>query len=262
MPKKQEQKEKKDPTRAPTIPDEDVYDAMIIILKGEAPPQKHWSKAFKAAARKIYRNKKLVLAQEHFDPLLGEKAERIVYENLILPREREVEAIVKLFIKDTKYDNAYKLHEKIRHVYAGISRETIQNIINEDPIHARVQPRFLNRPQSRPIEAERPMDIHQVDLVDLRGYSVQRGGKIYRFVLSILDVFSRFLWLVPLHTKKSAIVAEKLYDIYIQFGSPVRFQSDQGTEFKKEVKLLCSKLGCCVIYSRARHPESQGKVER
>ena len=37
---------------------------------------------------------------------------------------------------------------------------------------------------------------------------------------------------------------------------------DQGGEFKKALKLLCDRMNIKLIYSRPRHPQSQGKVER
>ena len=52
---------------------------------------------------------------------------------------------------------------------------------------------------------------HQVDLMDLgkRG-SVGFKGIVYRYVLSIMDVFSRFIWLRPLARKTSKAVAAEL----------------------------------------------------
>ena len=52
---------------------------------------------------------------------------------------------------------------------------------------------------------------HQVDLMDLgkRG-SVEFKGIVYRYVLSIMDVFSQFIWLRALARKTSKAVAAEL----------------------------------------------------
>ena len=87
-------------------------------------------------------------------------------------------------------------------------------------------------------------------------------GKTYKYVLSILDVFSRYHWLVPLQTKKSSHVARELVRIYRDHGAPRVIQHDQGREFEGAVAALCKKLAIKVVKGRPYHPQSQGKVER
>ena len=48
----------------------------------------------------------------------------------------------------------------------------------------------------------------------------------------------------------------------MEYGSPEIIQCDQGGEFKKALKLLCDHMNIKLIYSRPRHNQSQGKVER
>ena len=102
---------------------------------------------------------------------------------------------------------------------------------------------------------------HQVDLMDLgkRG-SVEFKGIVYRYVLSVMDVFSRFIWLKPLTSKTSKAVAAELKTIYMENGPPIVLQSDQGSEFKGAVKGLCRKLKVKMVHSSPYHPQSQGKI--
>lgn len=110
------------------------------------------------------------------------------------------------------------------------------------------------------------MDVqvrYQVDLMDLgkRG-RVKYQGIVYRHVLSVMDVFGRFIWLRPLKSKHSKEIASELKSIYMEYGPPLLLQSDQGSEFKGDVKRLCRKMQVKMIYSRPHHPQSHGKVER
>ena len=41
----------------------------------------------------------------------------------------------------------------------------------------------------------------QLDLVDMNLQAVKYNGKSYRYILSMMDIFSRFHWLVPLQRK-------------------------------------------------------------
>lgn len=87
-------------------------------------------------------------------------------------------------------------------------------------------------------------------------------GVTYRYVLSVIDVFSRFIWLRPIDKKFSKTIAKELQSIYLEHGYPRVIQCDQGPEFKGAVKKLCRRLKIKIICSRPYHPQSQGKVER
>ena len=84
----------------------------------------------------------------------------------------------------------------------------------------------------------------------------------YQYILTIQDVFSRYLWLRPLTYKTSKVVSKALGDLYIEVGPPKVLQSDRGGEFKKWVKKMCKNLNVKMIQSRPYHPQSQGKVKR
>ena len=91
---------------------------------------------------------------------------------------------------------------------------------------------------------------------------MKTNGHFYRYVLTVIDAFSRFLWLRPLESKSSQVITSESESIYIEHGSPEIIQCDRGGEFKKALKLLCDRMNIKLIYSRPRHPQSQGKVER
>ena len=109
------------------------------------------------------------------------------------------------------------------------------------------------------------MRAHHVQsqhLVDLSKQAVEFAGKTYRYIISVIDVFSRFLWLTPLSSKSSRHTARELKKIYKRHGPPDCLQSDQGLEFYGHVESLCKRYKIRRIRSRPYHPQSQGKVER
>ena len=61
---------------------------------------------------------------------------------------------------------------------------------------------------------------------------------IYKYIMSVIDIFSRFLFLRPLQTKETSEVAEHFLDIYMEHGPQEILQSDQCPEFKAVVKRL------------------------
>ena len=55
---------------------------------------------------------------------------------------------------------------------------------------------------------------------------------LYRYDLTVIDAFSRFLWLRTLESKSSLAIASELESIYMKHGSPEIIQRDQGGKFK------------------------------
>ena len=98
--------------------------------------------------------------------------------------------------------------------------------------------------------------------MDLSKDAVEHDGRVYRYVLSVMDVFSRYCRLRPLEKKASHHVSQALKAIYAEHGPPDRLQSDRGSEFEGKVRPLCKALKIKLIKSRPYHPQSQGKVER
>ena len=75
----------------------------------------------------------------------------------------------------------------------------------------------------------------------MKGIQVEYKGKTYWCILSLMDLFSRFHWLAPLERKKISFVKKELKRIYILHGIVECIQSDNGGEFKKDVKSSCKK---------------------
>ena len=94
------------------------------------------------------------------------------------------------------------------------------------------------------------------------GKGVSLNKKSYRYVLSVMDAFSWFVWLRAVREKSSEVISDEIENIYLEYGPPCVIQSDQGGEFKGAVKRLCHRMNIKLIYSRPFHPQSQGKVER
>lgn len=53
----------------------------------------------------------------------------------------------------------------------------------------------------------------QIDLVDMSNQHVEHEGKVSKYVLSVMDVFSGFHWPYPLQRKSSRHVSTQLLKI-------------------------------------------------
>ena len=88
----------------------------------------------------------------------------------------------------------------------------------------------------KPITANRVNEGWQIDLIDMQNDIIKHNDQTYRYMLSILGVFSRFLILRPLKRKKSGQIADELEKKFSEHGNPSIIQCDQGTEFKGKVE--------------------------
>ena len=104
--------------------------------------------------------------------------------------------------------------------------------------------------------------IHQIDLVDMTNLKVECKGNTYKYILSSMDVFSRYHWLCPLGRKRSLDVKREVKKIYDVHGLPHVIQSDNGGEFKGKFEDYCRDSKIKMIKSRPYNPKAQGKVER
>ena len=126
----------------------------------------------------------------------------------------------------------------------------------------KIRPLFQNKALLRPIKAGKVQERHRVDLVNMQSMPVTVGGITYKYIMSVIDIFSRFVFLRPLQSKESAEVAENLRKIYNEHGPPEILQSDQGQIQKVIVKTLCEALNVRFIKSSACSPQTQGRDER
>ena len=88
-----------------------------------------------------------------------------------------------------------------------------------DKSNYRRNAKFLKKAELKPIRATDVHVGHQIDLRDMsKKGSVKINGHLYRHVLTVIDAFSRFLWLRPLGSKSSQVIASELGSIYMEHG--------------------------------------------
>ena len=99
----------------------------------------------------------------------------------------------------------------------------------------------------------------QVDLIELTS---QPSRLDLRYVMCILDCFTKYLWTYPLF-RKCQEELRFFFDHWItDYGVPGIIQTDNGREFNNsEVDDLLMELLATVVHGRSRHPQTQGKVE-
>ena len=74
-------------------------------------------------------------------------------------------------------------------------------------------------------------DIWSLDKLDLKHYGPE-NNRGYRYVLVIIDNFSKYGWTIPLKNKKAQTIRNSFEDILISSKrKPNLIESDRGKEF-------------------------------
>ncbi len=187
--------------------------------------------------------------------------ERTIINGKRLLQKSEMKKLIKKTFNRVKGSGYRRLCYTLKEDFQGVTERATNTHLKALPDRQLAGPVFDNKADMRPVKASAVQERHQVDLVDLRNIPARWNGKIYLYVLSVLDVFSRYVWLTPLETKHSSKVAHALRDLYTREGAPKILQSDNGGEFKRHVTKLCEQMNIKQIKSAPYHPQSQGKIE-
>ena len=116
----------------------------------------------------------------------------------------------------------------------------------------------LHRPVKRKFK-KRQVFVHDIDeiwaadLADMSSFSKDNKG--FKFLLLVIDIFSKYGWIIPLKNKEGLTVANALKSIFEE-RKPEKLWTDKGKEFyNKSVK------GLIEIYS-TENEEKSSVVER
>ena len=103
---------------------------------------------------------------------------------------------------------------------------------------------FINEIYSKPPKKYYPTnktdvyhvdDIWSLDILDLKDYGPE-NNRGYRYVLVIIDNFSKFGWTIPLKNKNAQTIKDSFENILINSKkSPNSIESDRNKEFYNNI---------------------------
>ena len=127
---------------------------------------------------------------------------------------------------------------KEQHKIASMSKKDIKSRLAKQALWQVYipPPKEIQHPH---YDVTKPNEQHQFHLLYIL-YNLFEGNT-YKYILTGIDVASRYKVARPLMTKKSSEVAFLLETIYKKGGVKKVFQCDNGSEFKNEVTKLLEK---------------------
>lgn len=86
----------------------------------------------------------------------------------------------------------------------------------------------------------------------------------YKYVLLVVDSFSRWCEAIPLKSQEASVVAEALFaEVICRYGAPLILVSDRGQNFlSKLVAAMCELFDITRHHTSSYHPQTNSTVER
>lgn len=113
-----------------------------------------------------------------------------------------------------------------------ISRKQVQDWLRQQEVYTLHKPARRLYKRSRVIVPGIDAQF-QADLCDVQNLS--RYNKGYKYLLTCVDIFSKYAWVVALKTKQGQELVKAFQTILSSGRKPSKLQTDQGTEFLNRV---------------------------
>lgn len=129
-----------------------------------------------------------------------------------------------------------------------IGRRRIRQFLNNEDPYSLYKPIRKTFPRSKVI-VNTIDSMWDGDLADVSNISSHNDG--YKFLLVLIDIFSRYLFIIPLRNKHHQNIIDGLKSVFQTERKPHTLRTDKGSEFKNRwVKTYLKKEGINVIYTQ------------
>ena len=96
--------------------------------------------------------------------------------------------------------------------------------------------------------------------MDLTGPFIESEG--YKYILTFIDHFTKWIETRPLRTKEANEVVEGIFSIYCRQGAPIQIVTDNGPEFTSMFSIaLQESHNCKLIFTTPYHLQTISLVE-
>ena len=181
----------------------------------------------------------------------------IVIEN----DEQKQEALENLFNDDTNTigKGIAQFYKYVATKYINIKREDVNNFLQTKGFYQMTQ--NIKKVINKPIIAQYSNQRWAIDLIDMN--DIIRENKGWRYIVTVVDVFSRKVFLNKIKNKDAISARDAFAEIINQATiTPKYLMSDNGTEWAGEFADYCKENDIKQLFTRSYSPEANGVVER
>ena len=238
----------------PTTPWEN--ESGIVNFNTSKQPGSHWVCYYKKRNERIYFDSfgQISLYElQNYLKRTSEKDQQVIQRNTDVVQDPDTKICGHLCLFVLKsLNNGMTFRDVLNKLTSGRGIKWSSSLADE--LHKPVRKNF----PKRYVFVRNVDDIWGADLVDMRKLANENDG--FKHILMIIDVFSKYGWVVPLKRKSGDAVKSALKTIFVK-NTPSKIWADKGTEFyNKKVKNLLKKHNI-EIYS-TENAEKCSVIER
>lgn len=159
---------------------------------------------------------------------------------------------------DLCHPGVARLYHLVKSRNLPFSVEQVKRIVRSCEICAELKPRFFKNKGLRLINATKPFDRLSLDF---KGPLPTNSPN--KYILTIIDEYSRFPFAFPCQDISARTVIKKLMEVFSLFGTPAFIHSDRGTSFmSKELQVFLNEKGIVSSRTTPYNPAGNGQCER
>lgn len=158
-----------------------------------------------------------------------------------------------------------KLYKQAKAIDRSITMKDVKQWLEKQETNQILSKRKIKH--EYPITANWPFEKIQIDLMDMSNNSPKHNGN-YHFVFIVIDVFSRYVFCIPIKSKSEKECLESFYQVLIDidklgFTLPSIVSSDNESSFQSSsFKELCGHYNIIQQFAEPLRKDSTGIVER
>jgi len=191
--------------------------------------------------------------------------------NLQVVKKADIERVLENMYKENSSigKGIHHYYKFIANKYINITRHDINEFLKKQPQYQFAQ--SIHHSINKPIISKAPNKIWSIDTCELQKYADKnteensRNSFItqYKYLMVVVDVFSRKVWLEKLPDKSAPQTAFAFRKVCQRAGIfPSFLMSDNGTEFKGEFKEFCEEHNIKQQFSPTYTPQANALAER
>jgi hypothetical protein len=196
--------------------------------------------------------------------IVNDKLVYIPLNLIVIPDDKRNDILLKIY-KDLKQGVGQGIdmfYNRVRDKYLNIRRKDVGEFLKSQKVYQITRPQ--NHIENKPILATSPNERWALDCINMVSYASSNGGvdRGTKFILTVVDYFSRKVWLRPLQNQTAIIVRNALRSVVEESKTyPKIIQADNGSEFKGETSEWMKEHDIVYIKTLSYSPESNGLVE-
>ena len=194
---------------------------------------------------------------------------KLIYEPLnleVIETEEEKQKVLNELYNDFKIGTGSSVrtfYYKVLQKYLNIKRDDIEAFLKDQPFY-QITTHKKQKSINKPNLSKYPNYKWSCDLIDLNIYSDKKDNKKNKYVLTVIDNFSRYAFAIALKDKTPKAIIKAFEKIENKNKVlPHILLSDNGLEFKnKDFNEWCKTKQIKQIYSRSHMPTDNAYIER